>query len=67
MDTMWKAIVFVTLFCLANGFEDKTIVQWLQDNGYTTLSSTLAANGLDTALSGSGKICFFFRKLSLRF
>lgn len=64
---MWKAIGFVTLFCLANGFEDKTIVQWLQDNGYTTLSTTLAANGLDTALSGPGKICSFFREVSLSF
>jgi len=52
---MWRAIALLCLIGLARGFEDKTIVQYLADNGFVTLSSALTAEGLDTALSGVGK------------
>lgn len=52
---MWRAILLISLLGLASAFEDKTIPQYLADNGFTTLASTVTALGLDTALSGVGK------------
>lgn len=53
---MWTLLFSIALFGYAHGFEDKTITQYLADNGYTTLSSALAAQGLDTVLAGTGKV-----------
>lgn len=45
------------LFCLASlvlGFEDKTVTQYLADNGFTTLTGALQSTGLASTLDGSG-------------
>lgn len=55
-----SAMMGFTLFACAillssvSAFEDKTIYQWLQDNGFNTLSSLLNSSGLAPVLSGSG-------------
>lgn len=63
---MWILLFSIALLGYAHGFEDKTITQYLADNGYTTLSSALAAQGLDTVLAGTGKVLLAL-KLSVIF
>jgi len=53
------AIFLVCLLGFSSGFEDKTIAQWLTDNGYSTLVAALDATGLTGALSQPGAFTVF--------
>ncbi|KAL4230539.1 hypothetical protein ACF0H5_010921 [Mactra antiquata] len=47
------------MFGVVTAFEDKTVVQYLVDNGFTTLASAVQSVGLDVALSSSGPFTVF--------
>lgn len=49
-----KFLVLICLFSASFAFEDKTVVQYLADNGYSQLVGALNATGLIPALVGSG-------------
>ena len=40
---------------IVGAFEDKTIVQYLVDNGFNTLAGAVTQTGLDSTLSSQGK------------
>ena len=56
-----SAVVFLVVFAgVVYGYEDKTIAQWLSDNGFTTLVSVLKSANLYSVLGGTGKrFCLF--------
>jgi len=58
---MLSVTVFITLFCLVCSYEDKTVVEYLRDNGgdYSTLYSLVASANLAVALSAPGPFTVF--------
>ncbi|KAL4230538.1 hypothetical protein ACF0H5_010920 [Mactra antiquata] len=52
-------LIFMLGLSLSHGFEDKTISQWLADNGYTTLVSLLKQAGLYSTLDSPGAYTLF--------
>ena len=46
--------VLAALLGVSLGYEDKTVVQYLQDNGFTVLSKLINDAGLASTLSASG-------------
>ncbi|XP_053398620.1 transforming growth factor-beta-induced protein ig-h3-like isoform X2 [Mercenaria mercenaria] len=54
-----KILIFSCLVVVGLGFEDKTVTQYLADNGFTTLSAALSTAGLSSALDGSGPYTVF--------
>ncbi|XP_045206579.2 periostin-like [Mercenaria mercenaria] len=55
-----KALLIVCVsLSLVHGFEDKTISQWLTDNGYNTLVSLLKQAGLYSTLDSPGAFTLF--------
>jgi hypothetical protein len=56
MKMLLKALfVFGVSLTVVHAFEDKTIAQWLTDNGYSTLVSLLKQAGLYDVLNSPGK------------
>ncbi|KAH3835363.1 transforming growth factor-beta-induced protein ig-h3-like [Dreissena polymorpha] len=51
--------IFALILRVSLAYEDKTIVQYLADNGYTSLSRNLQSQGLNTPLSGTGPFTIF--------
>lgn len=47
--------VLLVVLGLTSGFEDKTIAQWLEDNGFGTLVNALKSANLFDVLNNPGK------------
>ena len=63
---MVKSAVFSFLFLVVTAapFQDKSIVQWLEDDGsFTVLVNLLKATGLDGPLKGTGMSIFLVRRV----
>ncbi|XP_060566081.1 uncharacterized protein sll1735-like [Ruditapes philippinarum] len=54
-----KIVFFSCLVAFISGFEDKTVIQYLQDNNYLKLVEALTAAGLTGTLAGSGPYTIF--------
>ena len=52
-------LVLAALLGVSVGYEDKTVVQYLQDNGFSVLSKLINDAGLTSTLSGSGTYFIF--------
>ena len=63
---MVNVAVFSLLFLFATAapFQDKSIIQWLEDDGsFTVLVNLLKATGLDVPLKGTGMSIFLVRRV----
>lgn len=59
-------LVLVLLVNFSNGYEDKTVAQWLTDNGFSTLVNLLKIANLYSVLDGPGEPSVVVSTLYLR-
>ena len=50
----WKVVLFVCFVASCTAFEDKTVVEYLRDNGYNKFLDALNTAGLTGTLDGTG-------------
>ena len=62
-----RSLILFCLIGLSLGYEDKSVTQYLQDNGYVSLSNALQATGLTAALNGGGTFIKTFWVLHVKF